>query len=483
MILRLAIILAIIPYFVVAAEKNSELQAPSIAPPLDKLSPAFLTKEEKNYIANSKPFVVCNVTQALRTGASLRLIEVLTQYTKMNLVESPLLTWQEALDGLKNKTCDILPWATETAARTATMNFTRPYARIVRVLITKQEQPYISNIGFYGDKVFAIENGNNIFLLLKKRYPNILTIRSKNTAQGFEFVATDKVFASIASLYSVGGLFVESELDLKIAGRLPPEFDDVVSLATRKEDQILHGILQRAVLTVDKSLVNQFMNEGAIYTYEPEENYKKIWTIGILGLFLLFTLVWWNRYLTRLNNKLGRAHTELKIKSELLEVLSITDPLTDTFNRIKMDSVFAQEIKRSERYQHPLSIFMIDVDYFKNVNDTYGHLVGDKVLAKFASVLKKKLRSHDILGRWGGEEFLVICPATGLKEAIVVAEKLRQMIEDTDFSPLIKMTASFGVTEWKKGDTQEILVSKADYAMYLSKHQGRNKVSFSEHQS
>jgi len=447
---------------------------------LNKPLKSFLTPQEKDYIDRKGVLTVCNVVQAHRNDASYNLVKLLTQHSGIRLDATPLISWQEALQGLKNKSCDILPWATETRARIKAMNFTRPYARIVRVLVSKREQPYIADINLYGDKFFALERGNNIVEMLKQHYPDIRTITSDGTAEGFDLVMDNKAFASIASLYSIGGLFDNGSLkELKIAGRLPPAFDDIVSLATRKDDQILHNILQRTVLTTGPEAVRQFMNRGAIYVYEPEANYTRFWLIIVIAVLLFSILFWWNRHLSRLNYKLERAHTELKIKSQLLEVLSVTDPLTDTYNRIKMDRVFEQEIKRSARYKKPLSVIMVDIDYFKNVNDKHGHLIGDRVLQEFASTVRKHIRVNDVLGRWGGEEFLVICPETGINQAETTANKLRQIIEDADFSPAKKMTASFGVAEWNESDNQESLIAKADYAMYLAKHQGRNRVCVS----
>ena len=449
------------------------------APPNKPLK-SFLTPQEKDYIDSKGILTVCNVVQAHRSDASFNLVKLLSQHTGIILEATPLISWQQALTGLVDKSCDILPWATKTQSRTKTMNFTRPYARIVRVLVSKREQPYITDINLYGDKIFAMEQGNNLAVVLKQHYPDIRTLASDGTAEGLDLVKDNKVFASIASLYSIGGLFDNGSLkELKIAGRLPPAFDDIVSLATRKDDLILHNILQRAVLTTDPETVRLFMNEGAVYVYEPETNYSRFWLIIAIAAFLFSVLFWWNRHLSRLNHKLERAHTELKIKSQLLEVLSVTDPLTDTYNRIKMDRVFEQEIKRSARYKQPLSVIMVDVDYFKNVNDKYGHLIGDRVLQKFVRKVKTHIRVNDVLGRWGGEEFLVICPETGVNEAQSMANKLRQIIEEADFAPVEKMTASFGIAEWDESDNQESLIAKADYAMYLAKHQGRNRVRVS----
>ena len=211
----------------------------------------------------------------------------------------------------------------------------------------------------------------------------------------------------------------------------------------------------------------------------PTVNYKEYWLLTLVVFLFVVALVWWNRKLTMLNKKLNNTRSKLEAKTRELELLSETDSLTQTYNRVKLDQVFNVELSRAERYGYPLSIIMIDIDYFKNVNDSHGHIVGDQVLTKFASLIQGDLRSNDILGRWGGEEFLIICPSTNLSKAEMVSEKLRQIIENSNFSPIETMTASFGVTEWVRKDTQETLISRADYAMYISKKHGRNKVSLS----
>lgn len=480
MMWRLLFLLPILSAFLMIGIVQSGQAGEGDQVQLNKPLKSFLTPQEKDYIDSKGVLTVCNVVQVHRNDASYNLVKLLTQHSGIKLDATPLISWQEAMQGLTNKSCDILPWATKTQARTIAMNFTRPYARIIRVLVSKREQPYITDINLYGDKVFAMERGNNIAAMLKKHYPDIQTITSDGTAEGFDLVTDNKAFASIASLYSIGDLFDNGSLKkLKIAGRLPPVFDDIVSLATRKDDQILHNILQRTVLTTGPETVSQFMNKGDVYIYEPEANYTRFSLFIAISVLLFSVLFWWNRHLSRLNYKLERAHTELKIKSQLLEVLSVTDPLTDTYNRIKMDRVFEQEIKRCSRYKKTLSIIMVDVDYFKKVNDKYGHLIGDRVLQEFASTVKTHIRVNDVLGRWGGEEFMVICPETGINEAETTANKLRQIIEEADFNTVKKMTASFGVAEWCEADNQESLTAKADHAMYLAKHQGRNRVCVS----
>ena len=461
-----------------------------VANSLEHISPAdednnrslpFFTNTETNYLKKNHMLVVCSVAQAVGSNASIDLVKLIARDSGIYFRASPSYSWKQGLAALLNGECDILPWATKTKERQKQMLFTRPYARITRVIVTRKEQSFIDRIDNVGHKVFVTEKGNNIVNQLKARYPKIQIIHAEHTADALDMVSNEEAFASIASLYSVASLFNSSELDdLKIGGSLPPEFDDVVTLATRKDDAILHQILDKYVATANPEEIREFMNRGAIFIYDSSIDYIKIWLVFGTIAILFSVMLWWNRHLTRLNNQLNKAKIELQKKSKELEVLSITDSLTNTYNRVKIDRVFSREITLSERYKHALSIFMIDIDYFKNVNDTCGHWVGDQVLVKFTKVLKDNLRSNDFLGRWGGEEFLVICPSTSLKETGLVAEKLRKIIQETDFSPAKQITASFGVAEWKAGDSQESLISKADYAMYLSKHKGRNRVTLAD---
>ena len=159
-----------------------------------------------------------------------------------------------------------------------------------------------------------------------------------------------------------------------------------------------------------------------------------------------------------------------------VELLSITDKLTGLFNRLKLEEVLGQEIARAQRYGSNLSISMIDIDHFKQVNDTYGHRAGDVVLESFACILKESLRKTDIIGRWGGEEFLIICPHTESEGCVALVEKLRQRIEHHYFNGVGYKTASFGVTYLHYSDNQEVIVNRADEALYLAKDKGRNCV-------
>lgn len=161
---------------------------------------------------------------------------------------------------------------------------------------------------------------------------------------------------------------------------------------------------------------------------------------------------------------------------KIIEKMAVTDRLTGLYNRIKLDEVFAAEIERCRRYKQSLSIILMDLDRFKSVNDNYGHQVGDKVLVETAELLKAHVRISDTVGRWGGEEFLILCPETKLDDALGVAEKLRMAIEKYTFPVVGSKTGSFGVSCFLEGDNEDSMVSRADEALYDAKKCGRNQV-------
>jgi diguanylate cyclase (GGDEF)-like protein len=175
-------------------------------------------------------------------------------------------------------------------------------------------------------------------------------------------------------------------------------------------------------------------------------------------------------------NSLAEAHAQLALKSRELERLSITDPLTGLANRLRLDQALAQENSRAERSGHPYAVILIDLDHFKSVNDTYGHQVGDQVLVSTARILKAQGRELDVIGRWGGEEFLILCPNTALAGALELAERLRAQIAEEDFAPVGRRGASLGVASWRPGDRPSSLVGRADAALYRAKEAGRNRV-------
>jgi diguanylate cyclase (GGDEF)-like protein len=173
---------------------------------------------------------------------------------------------------------------------------------------------------------------------------------------------------------------------------------------------------------------------------------------------------------------------KLEENQEALQELSVRDQLTGLFNHREFYRLLGEELARSLRYGHRLSLLMLDIDYFKRVNDSYGHLAGDQVLRRLPELIRRQLRVNDLPCRYGGEEFGVILPETGAEQALEVAERIRNgiagiPIELPDGGSL-RVTVSLGVATFSDGGGQsaESLVSAADLALYQAKRSGRNRV-------
>jgi diguanylate cyclase (GGDEF)-like protein len=181
---------------------------------------------------------------------------------------------------------------------------------------------------------------------------------------------------------------------------------------------------------------------------------------------------------TGLEEKVKERTREIENKNRQLEELVVRDHLTGLYNRTKLDEVLEYVYKRSKRYNTVFGVIMIDIDFFKKVNDTHGHQVGDTVLCEFANLLEENSRETDTVGRWGGEEFLIIVENIDKDAILKLAEKLRANVDAYEFSIVKHKTASFGVTIYRSEDEINKIVARADIALYKAKHNGRNRVEF-----
>lgn len=175
-------------------------------------------------------------------------------------------------------------------------------------------------------------------------------------------------------------------------------------------------------------------------------------------------------------NALAAMQEKLKPLIAELDHLASTDKLTGVWNRRRLEETVRNEMDRLKRYDHPLCLMVLDIDFFKTVNDRYGHGVGDQVLIELAAQVQPSLRASDSLTRWGGEEFIVLCPNTTLSTAALFAERLRKKIAGANFPGVESITVSIGVAECISGETWEQWFHRADEALYRAKSGGRNQV-------
>lgn len=169
-------------------------------------------------------------------------------------------------------------------------------------------------------------------------------------------------------------------------------------------------------------------------------------------------------------------------QSEELKKLATIDFLTGIYNRQHFHTLLEFHLEKHLRYKelHPFGLLLLDFDHFKKINDTYGHLIGDKVLKEFCKVIKQNIRKSDFFARWGGEEFIILSTENTKEQLIYFAEKIRRLIEDhfSHHKELPKLTVSIGVTQFHPKDNLTLLLERVDEALYLAKHKGRNRIEY-----
>ncbi|MCU7914791.1 MAG: GGDEF domain-containing protein [Candidatus Thiodiazotropha sp. (ex Gloverina cf. vestifex)] len=177
-------------------------------------------------------------------------------------------------------------------------------------------------------------------------------------------------------------------------------------------------------------------------------------------------------------DKLRATQKQLANKNRELATLSEIDPLTQSYNRRKIDQFMSEALENADPPLSQVALILLDIDRFKSYNDQYGHQVGDRIIQTVAEVLRKTIRGNDNIGHWGGEEFIVVCRETDIEAAMTLADRLKASIEFSEVETDERVTCSFGVTTYREGDTADSLLKRADEALYISKEQGRNQVTF-----
>lgn len=221
-----------------------------------------------------------------------------------------------------------------------------------------------------------------------------------------------------------------------------------------------------AKITYGVAIISSMLTIGG-YLYKPhvEEMWKALFNRSIALLVIWVTAV---------------LIIIIKKKQQQLIQIANHDPLTGLFNRREMLNRLAVEHSRVTRTGEDLSIMMIDIDHFKNINDTYGHTIGDLVLKEITHRISERMRDYDLVCRYGGEEFLVIAPETNIQHVHELAERLRVMISEiplvVDADTTITMTISIGVTQLRREESVEAMISRADTALYRAKELGRDRV-------
>ncbi|WP_027849644.1 ABC transporter substrate-binding protein [Marinospirillum minutulum] len=452
-----------------------------------------LSPEERAFLAsnpilkvgidrNWPPFEYLDTNDAALQGISRDYIKLLEELLQLKFKIQDQLSWPETLDEAKAGGIDFFPAITNTPERRRYLNFTQPYIRSPMIIVTDNQVSFISNMSELNGRRVAVVKGYASHEMLEKNHPLIQLDLRDSAIEALKAVAAGEVDAFIDNL-AVASYLIRTQglANLKISGQTPYSFD--LSMAVQKDQLVLKSILAKALAHISRQQHTSIYDSWVTLEVEKGFPWSKFLPPFIgLGLVMLL-LCYYTLHLFKLNQrirvancKLKKAELALKEKNAQLEKVSITDKLTGAYNRHFLDKALSDQLALALRHKRPMSIALFDLDFFKKVNDNFGHQVGDKVLQTFVELVKKNTRSTDMFGRWGGEEFLLICPETNKQQACLVVEKIRLALEKQLFEEGIKQTVSAGVVEAKQGITVDNMLSLVDQKLYLAKEAGRNKI-------
>ncbi|MEN8303131.1 MAG: diguanylate cyclase [Campylobacterota bacterium] len=350
------------------------------------------------------------------------------------------------------------------------------------VSISLDTANYREVVKYIEDKVFQLRV-LLIFLLLSLLWLIHKQFRSNEHLQNIVTKRTKEILSTKILLQEVldtdlSFLMVSDETDIILANKTMLDFFNVRSLDEFKKN---HKHISDAFVEVqDEDFLSTYMGEEHWINYLQKEQHNR-------QLKVLMRFDGQNRYfkphikeITIEDKKLhiiifDEITKELK-NIEVLEEKASKDSLTQLFNRSKFDDVLSQEISLTNTTQTPLSIIFLDIDHFKAVNDNYGHDAGDSVLVELANILTNTTRNGDFIARWGGEEFVITLQSTTVLRASVIAEKIRESVEEYNFKSGGSQTVSLGVSEYIYGESKESLIKRVDEALYNAKNSGRNRV-------
>jgi diguanylate cyclase (GGDEF)-like protein len=431
-----------------------------------------LSAAEQAFIRDAEPVTMCVDPdwapferlneQDKYEGIAAELLQRVAERVGLRLQPVQARTWDESLQASKEGRCRIMSFLNQTPDREKWLIFTEPLFSDPNVIVTREEHEFIVDLrGVRGASV-ALPKGTMVEEYIRRDFPNLRVIPTNSEAESVDMVSRRRADMTIRTL--IGAAYTirtEGLFNLKIAGQLP-DYTNKYRIGVAQNDVMLRDILNKGVATLTAQEREAIWSRYVSVKVEHGIDYRLLSQIVLGAALLLGVSLYWNRKLRRLNLQLER--------------MSVTDRLTGLYNRLYIDETLAREIRRAERYRAPFSIILLDIDYFKQVNDTHGHPVGDQVLITLAALLGKTTRETDVVGRWGGEEFLIVCPQTEHDGAMILAENLRAEVERNVFPVIGKLSISLGVGDYQEGDNANDLIVRADTALYRAKANGRNRV-------
>ena len=430
-----------------------------------------LTEQQKIYLKDKKELHLCidpewmpfeGFEKGQYVGISADIFAGFAEKLPVPIHVVKSRSWQESIQKAKNRQCDLFSLASSTPERLEYMDFTTPYLDLPIVMATKTDVSFIDDIASIQEKRLGVVKGYAIAELLRKKHPDMHIVDVASISDGLRRVESGELFGYIDNLMVIANAIQQNFTGtLKVSSRLNENVH--LAVGTRNDEPVLHGIFEMLVQDLRHADLQRVYNKWVSVRQDVALDYSPFWKGLAVFIILLLAFLYHYSQLRKLNAELAR--------------LSVTDKLTGLYNRVQTDEVLAQNKARVDRYGEGALVIMLDIDFFKTINDTHGHLVGDRVLIELGELLQRNVRASDCVGRWGGEEFLIVCSNTQLVEGTHLTEKLLQTVREHTFPTVGSVTLSAGVGIIAKEHSIQKTLMDVDQALYFSKQHGRDQVA------
>ena len=401
-------------------------------------------------------------------GIELDLLELISKKFDIdyNIIEKPKNI--KIFNNIKTHTLDFyFNYSTKYINLEKTL-YSKPILNIPMAMATTNNKNLIPNLSILKGEKLALLKGSDIYQKLKLNYPNLDLVFVQTKEEGFELLRTEEIFGFIDNILSLSHTIIKDDLrNIKISATLPYNLE--IRLATNKENSVFIDIINKVIPLIKNEEKEEIIRKYQLILFKNVSDYTWVYKYVVPLLFTILIVL-------LVNNKMRKEIRKRRKAEKALQDFASRDSLTSIFNRGKIDFLIKEEILKTKNQEDTFAIIFFDIDDFKLINDDFGHIKGDEVLIEISKIISKNIRNTDVLGRWGGEEFIILLPKTTSNKAFILADSLRQLVSQYDFGIKRKITISLGITQYSKKDTRVDLIHRADKAMYLVKETGKNAV-------
>ncbi|WP_067981828.1 ABC transporter substrate-binding protein [Neptuniibacter pectenicola] len=428
-----------------------------------------LSQAEQRYIDQNAKVKICihpdwypfeSYWQGRYQGMVADYIQLIMGNIGLNYEIVPSTSWQQSLKYIQNGRCELLAGAMQTIERSQSLDFTQPYLNVPAVIAVKADE----NKKPLAEMTVGVIDKSAFHEILATRYPKMKIISVDHVVEGLRMLQAGQIDGFVGAAASIAHIAKEFQIsDIAISDELRDSWD--FSIAVKNDIPYLQNIINKSIASITPDEQESIVNRWVVVEYKHTVDYTIIWIV--LGVGAALALAGLYRYLQILSY------------SKVLKTIAEKDALTGIYSRHKLRSELESFTELAARHNWSLSVIFFDIDNFKQINDSLGHDVGDKVLVRLSKLIAGMSRKTDRFGRWGGEEFLFLMLETDLDKGHRIAEKFRVEICKYKFGLPVDVTCSFGVAQYKRDESIEHWISRADQAMYQAKHEGKNCVRIS----